>query len=468
MIDELPPGWVRAQLDEATLFVPTGVPMFRGEVEYFSTGSIQSRSAAPEGRFTFQSRPARANRWSKADDVFQARMQGTDKGLLIGKQLAGRLFSTRFLQLQPHTECSEPRFVAHYVRSPEFLVARDELSTGSTQVALTDEGARRLTIPLPPLAEQRRIVAKLETLLDKSGVCQQRLAKIPVLLKRFRRSVLSAACSGRLTADWREMNSLTLNVLTVQPGKRALPPISEDEVLFAVPEAWQWIRLGSVARFINGDRGKNYPNRNEYVPQGIPFINTGHIEPDGSLSADTMHHLTRKKFDSLRSGKIQKGDLVYCLRGATLGKTALVEPYEEGAIASSLVIIRLNDIVHRPFAYYFLTSPYGKVLVDRFDNGSAQPNLSADSVKNYVIPLPPLAEQQEIVHRVEGLFALADQIELRLKQTHAQVEKLRPSLLAKAFRGELVPQDPMDEPALDLLKRIKGNGAESAARRRSR
>jgi type I restriction enzyme S subunit len=168
-----------------------------------------------------------------------------------------------------------------------------------------------------------------------------------------------------------------------------------------------------------------------------------------------MHHLTREKFDSLRSGKIQKGDLVYCLRGATLGKTAFVEPYAEGAIASSLVIVRVGEILDRKFLYYFLTSPYGKELVDRFDNGSAQPNLSADSVKNYVIALPSPAEQQEIVRRVEGLFALAGQLELRLAKARGQVDKLTPSLRARAFAGKLVPQDPTDEPASTLLSRIK-------------
>jgi type I restriction enzyme S subunit len=168
-----------------------------------------------------------------------------------------------------------------------------------------------------------------------------------------------------------------------------------------------------------------------------------------------MHFLTREKFDSLRSGKIEMGDLVYCLRGATLGKTAFVSPYREGAIASSLVIIRLIEHVDRKFVFYFLTGPHGKELIGRFDNGSAQPNLSADSVKHYVVPLPPLPEQKEIVRRVEAMFTLADQIEARFQTARAQVEKLTPSLLAKAFRGELVPQDPSDEPADKLLERIR-------------
>jgi type I restriction enzyme S subunit len=192
-----------------------------------------------------------------------------------------------------------------------------------------------------------------------------------------------------------------------------LPPILENELPFEAPPTWRWVRLGLVSELINGDRGTNYPNKSEYVPTGIPFINTGHIEPDGSLSNGSMNYLTRQKFDSLRSGKTRRGDLVYCLRGATLGKTAIVD-YSEGAIASSLVIIRLSENVDRNYAYCYLTGPLGRQLVRRFDNGSAQPNLAASSVRRYVLPLPPLEEQRRIVARVNQLRSLCADLRQRL------------------------------------------------------
>ena len=130
-------------------------------------------------------------------------------------------------------------------------------------------------------------------------------------------------------------------------------------------------RLDDVCKFENGDRGKNYPNRSEYVDSGIPWINMGHIKPDGTLSMEEMNFITREKFNSLRSGKIQPRDLVYCLRGATLGKTALVDPLNEGAVASSLVIVRPSWFLDSRFLYFFLTSPPGQGLIKGFENGDA-------------------------------------------------------------------------------------------------
>ena len=102
-----------------------------------------------------------------------------------------------------------------------------------------------------------------------------------------------------------------------------------------------------------------------------------------------MYFISREKFNELRSGKIQIGDLIYCLRGATFGKTAIINQYKEGAIASSLMIIRPFSTIFNRYLYQYLISSLGRGQIFRFDNGSAQPNLSANSVRLYVYPLPP-------------------------------------------------------------------------------
>ena len=202
-------------------------------------------------------------------------------------------------------------------------------------------------------------------------------------------------------------------------------------------EGWKEKTLGDVCRFENGDRGKNYPNREEYVEAGIPWINTGHIQPDGTLSESDMNFISQGKYDSLRSGKIQPGDLVYCLRGATLGKTALVDPFTVGAVASSLVILRPCDLLDSRFLYYFLTSPHGQGLIKLYDNGAAQPNLGAKSVAKYKISLPKLSEQKSIVQKLIAIAAETQRLESIYRRKLAALDELKKSLLHQAFNGEL-------------------------------
>ncbi len=210
-----------------------------------------------------------------------------------------------------------------------------------------------------------------------------------------------------------------------------------NEVFTHKDKGWSKKKLGEVCRFENGDRGKNYPNREEYVELGIPWINTGHIQPDGTLSQSEMNFITQEKYESLRSGKIQPGDLVYCLRGATIGKTALVDPLTVGAVASSLVIIRPEEHLNGHFLYYFLTSVVGQRLIKLYDNGAAQPNLGAKSVAKYIIPLPKIAEQKFVVQNITSLAAETQYLEVIYKQKLAALKELKQSILQKAFTGEL-------------------------------
>ncbi|MFN5285002.1 MAG: restriction endonuclease subunit S, partial [Planctomyces sp.] len=170
------------------------------------------------------------------------------------------------------------------------------------------------------------------------------------------------------------------------------------------------------------------------VPNGVAFVNTGHIEPNGRLSVDSMDYISRECFDRLRSGKLVKGDIVYCLRGSTIGKTARVDLLE-GSVASSLVIIRAKPKVSQEYLYYFLVSPLGQSFVRQHENGSAQPNLSVSAISRYPIPLPPLAEQRAIA---AVLGALDDKIELN-RRMNATLESMARAL----FQSWFVDFDPV-------------------------
>ncbi len=195
-----------------------------------------------------------------------------------------------------------------------------------------------------------------------------------------------------------------------------------------LPEHWTWAKLGELASFLNGDRGKNYPSQSDRVDFGVPFINTGHIEPTGRLSRERMDYITRERFEKLGAGKIRPGDIVYCLRGSTIGKTARNE-FPEGAIASSLVIIRARDSRLQQFIYFYLASPIGQSLAKKFDNGSAQPNLSAKVISKYPIPLPP---EDELVPICQLLTALDDKIDLN-RRTNETLEAMARAIFKDWF-----------------------------------
>jgi type I restriction enzyme S subunit len=364
--------------------------------------------------------------------------------------------------LRPNIDFFDPDFLVIAINCPRFRRLVSAQATGTTRSRISRSNLGVLPIPLPPLAEQKRIVAKVDELMalcDRLALQQQERetrhaalaraslarfadaptpANLPFLFHPsyaispadLRKSILTLAVQGKLVPqdpNDEPAEAPALSRVTKSKGEREAP--------FELPGNWKWMQLGQVSELINGDRSKNYPNKAEYVPEGVAWINTGHIEPDGTLSTEWMHFITRKKFDSLRSGKVRPGDLVYCLRGATLGKTAIITQYEEGAVASSLVIIRLIPAVEPRFAYRFLTSPLGREQIFQFDNGSAQPNLSANSVKKYWVPLPPLAEQRRIVAKVEQLMALVDALETQLATSRATAENLLAAVVAELTEG---------------------------------
>ena len=161
-------------------------------------------------------------------------------------------------------------------------------------------------------------------------------------------------------------------------------------------------QLGEVCSFENGDRGTNYPSRSVRTSHGIPFINAGHLTDDG-IDTERLDYIPRERFNLLSNGKIRAGDILFCLRGS-LGKVASVGSLSEGAIASSLVIVRPREPLLNSYLLAYFKSGMCADMINRFKNGAAQPNLSADSLRNFLIPLPPLAEQHRIVHILDKAF----------------------------------------------------------------
>lgn len=162
--------------------------------------------------------------------------------------------------------------------------------------------------------------------------------------------------------------------------------------------------IESIARTFNGDRGKNYPSAKDRVGEGVPFINAGHME-HGRVVFKEMDYITESKYDQLSNGKVTHGDILFCLRGS-LGKCALVD-FERGALASSLMAIRPNvEIVLPEYLLQVMGSPRVQQQMKATENGSSQPNLSAKSVKGFIVPVPPLGKQKEFLAFIQQVDKL--------------------------------------------------------------
>lgn len=158
-------------------------------------------------------------------------------------------------------------------------------------------------------------------------------------------------------------------------------------------------KIGDVCSFINGDRSKNYPSSTEFIESGIPFINAGHIE-NQRISFDNMNYISEKKYNSLKSGKVKIGDVLFCLRGS-LGKNAVIDFENDAAIASSLVIIRPNQsLIKSEYISLYFNSLLFKNKLMKLNNGSSQPNLSAASIKSIEISVPDMKKQNEIINKL--------------------------------------------------------------------
>lgn len=397
-------GWQTKTLGDVLEKTETVNPLQspNAEFDYIDVSSVSNTSFEIEQtqRLKGKDAPSRARKLVRTNDIIFATIRPTLQRIaVVPEHLDKQVCSTGYFVLRPK-QGIDHRFVFYTLFTENFIGRMESLQKGASYPAVTDGDVRAQEIPVPPLAEQQRIVG----LLDEA---------------------FEGLATAKANAEKNLQNARTLFESHLQSVFTQRGPERVEK------------SLGDVCEFENGDRGKNYPNRNEYVETGIPWINTGHIQPDGTLSMEEMNFITREKFNSLRSGKIQSGDLVYCLRGATLGKTALVDPLTEGAVASSLVILRPSSLLDGSFLYFFLTSPAGQGLIKGFENGAAQPNLGAKSVAKYPISFPKLPEQREIADSLIELREQTQRLARLYERKHALLTALKKSLLHQAFTGEL-------------------------------
>lgn len=202
-----------------------------------------------------------------------------------------------------------------------------------------------------------------------------------------------------------------------------------------LPHGWVECELGQIFEVINGDRGKNYPAKNKLQKTGIPFVSAINIQNE-KLREDNLLCLKDEQYNLLNNGKINIGDTLLCIRGS-IGKHCRYNQ-KKGAIASSMVIIRQkqDEILNR-LLHYYLDSQIMKSEIKKYDNGTAQPNLSATDLRKFYFPFPPLNEQKRIVEKIESEFKKIDEGLEYLSNAQEQLKQYRQSVLKSAFEGKL-------------------------------
>ncbi len=444
-MSRLPSGWAETQLGSLIERVEAGLNVKCEErPPQGKERGLVKISAVTWGRFNEEQ-----SKTLPADITVSANAQIQTGDLLFSRANTIELVGATVLveEIEKHLYLSDKvlrlvvpaeskRWINYAMKTAVVRKAIQDASSGNqlSMRNISQEKLRQIPIPLAPLPEQKRIADKLDSVLARVDACRDRLDRLPALLKRFRQSILNAATSGRLTEDWRG-NS---------------------------PHEWSSDRLGSVAKFIDY-RGKT-PIK---TASGTPLITAKNVRR-GFVSFEPREFIAESDYDTwMTRGFPSKGDVLITTE-APLGNIAVIEWDFKFALAQRIICLQFDEQIVGAYAAIALQSDAFQTQLSEQSTGSTVAGIKASRLKELQIQIPSLDEQTEIVRRFEILFAFADRLEARLANARQQVGQLTPALLAKAFRGELVAQDPADEPATELLKRLAAQREAAPKARRGR
>lgn len=380
----------------------------------------------------------------------------------------------------------EPEYLHFWIKSPVVQRQLHSMHTGSTnQVELSRSEVLETPVPIPPTGERKRIVETLRNARHRMVRARTALDSLGPLVESLRQSILAAAFRGDLTADWREKNS------DVEPASLLLDRIRNERrqkweeaelakmraksqtvaddrwkqkyveaepanaaLLPDLPQGWLWSSFSELA----WDAGYGTSEKCEYDAAGIGVLRIPNIAK-GMIDLTDLKRASRAVGDS--SMFISPGDLLIVRTNGSLdllGRAAAVhrEYAEPLSFASYLIRYRFSDAAIGNWASRVLASPHGRDhVVTRAATSAGQYNLSLSKLDDTLVPLPPREELTEILRRIDQALRTAEILTDVILRSMSELETLEAAVLAKAFRGELVPQDPNDEPASVLLQRIR-------------
>ncbi len=295
------------------------------------------------------------------------------------------------------------------------------------------------------MAEQQRIADKLDALVARVDACRDRLNQLPEMFDGLRQAALTAAVTGVLTADWR--------------AKRGRPATSRSRPECPeIPADWSWevgeevVRPG--AKIIYG-----IIQPGPKLASGIPYVRGTDIQ-DGKILEGQLLRTSKEIAARYERSSLKGGDVLLGIIRAT--KVAVVpESLEGGNITQGTARFRPSSKITSQYLAWVLESPFAQRWLHARYRGIDMPGLNLADVRRVPIPLPPKDEQEEIERRLQRILVRHDRLSSRYLSAVRMLERLEPAVLTKAFRGELVPQDPNDEPAEITLARVRGSLSEA-------
>ncbi len=363
-----------------------------------------------------------------------------------------------------------PEYLGCFFQSKKYRDHVSSASLGSNINNLKREHVLDLNIPLPPLNEQKRIAAKIEALFSELDRGTEKLEQIETQLRQLRQTVLKAAMTGELTKDWRRANQAQLEpadkllkrILKKRReewkgnGKYKEPQAPDTNHLPELPDGWVWATVGALSYNIQ----YGYTASSITSPVGPKILRITDIQ-DNKVDWETLPYCKISK-NELGKYSIKKDDLFFARTGATVGKSYLLQKNILNTIfASYLIRVQYIKGAQPQYIYYYFQSQWYWNQIYQNQSGTGQPNFNGEKLGAMISPLPPITEQKEIVQCLEKIFSKISTLENYCKTELQRKSKLRQAILKAAFAGQLVPQDPKDEPASKLLKRIQTERANS-------
>lgn len=502
---DLPEGWVATKVGEVSTVVRGASPRPKGDPRYFGGDipwiSIADVTAAP-GKYLYATRegvtPAGAEK-SRLLDAGELIL--SNSGTVCVPKILGvaGCIHDGFIALRELPEGVDKFFLYCFFDRIRDSI-RQKHKQGVTQVNLNTGIVRDIDLPLPPANEQRRIVEKIDALFAHSKKAKESLDRIPALLEKLKKSILAAAFRGDLTKDWREAHP------DVEPADKLLEriraerrrrweeaelakmrakgkeptndkwkakyeePAPIDASLPSLPASWAWASVQSLAVRVSDGVHKK-PN---YVESGIPFVTVKNLTAGPGIDLSELNYVTEADHEEfIKRTHPERGDILVSKDG-TLG---VVRVIETDAVFSIFVSVALIKLLDRSMSHYVgraLACP--QVQTQMVGVGSGLQHIHLTDLRADCVPVAPREEQDEIVRRLDAMLSRIDHLEASWDGLRSRAEALDQAVLAKAFRGELVPQDPNDEPASVLLERIRaerevtgtGNGTPARRIRNSR